>query len=167
MQTIKRNIIQIPSDNAIQSTSASTSTSFQTTSLPLPKRVAKYTQSLTADSSIISLISSSNANYTLEDIKMSESEDETINESLSIDILSTTKTHSHCLICTNVTSSLHKVNESVKMDFFITHGVWISDESKLCGDHFQTDKTIKPDHREFNHLIVRSVYDIMRTTIHT
>jgi hypothetical protein len=98
MQTTKRNIIQIPYDNAIQSTSASASTSFQTTSLPLPKRVAKYTQSLTADSSIISLTSSSNANYTLEDIEMSESEDETTNESLSIHIPSTTKTHSHCLI---------------------------------------------------------------------
>jgi len=153
-QTIKRDI-QIPSDNTIQSTSASTSTSF-----PLPKKAAKYTQSSTAYSSVTSLTSSSNANYTLEDIEMSESEDETTNESLSIHIPSTTKTHSHCLICTNVTSGLHKVNESVKMDFFITHGVWISDESKLCGDHFQTDKTIKPDHKEL--ICANSQYSIWK-----
>jgi hypothetical protein len=130
----------VPSDALFPSTS----TSLPTTSSPISKRVAfQIPSSSSSESSETSPSSQSTLNTTLEDL---ESEQESQLVELRIPI--TTKTHRHCIICPKVTKNLRKITESVQIDFLIKTGIWISDESRLCDEHFMPNRDIKPDHME-------------------
>lgn len=142
----KEGIITLRSDRefSMPSTSGQTSTSVPQTSSPVAKRIAFNPPVSSSESSENnSPPSSPNLNSTFEDLEVATEE-----SSLTLLIPVTVKTHCRCLICPNVRNNLHRISSDVQLDFMIKHGIWISDDSRICSEHLRNDKTIKPDHED-------------------
>jgi hypothetical protein len=99
------------------------------TSSPLAKRVA-FEIPVSSSSSDESEYVSQTLNTTLEDIELAQLEEIENNEEqeLTLEIPITTKTHHHCLVCPNVTTTLREIPHELQLEFFIRNGIWISDD---------------------------------------
>lgn len=140
------NLTQVDTDILFTASSSSTPLA----SSPISKRVApNFPSSSSGESSEPSAPSSPHLNVSLEDIEVEEIErEEETEQTVILEIPSTVKSHSHCIICPHEKTNIRKVTEEVQIDFLIRTGIWISDHSRLCVGHFNDDNTIKKDYEE-------------------
>ena len=139
------NIVRVRSDGLFSTPSTST----PATSSPIAKRVP-LENPISSSSSDESDSVTQMLNTTLEDIELEELQeiDKNDERDLTLDIPITTKTHRHCLICPRVKTDLRRISHEIQIEFFIKHGIWISEDSRLCSEHFKEDRSIKPEHED-------------------
>jgi len=114
------------------------------TSSPVSKKVSfNPPSSSPSESNENSLPSSPNLDSTFKDFEIFEYSKKAENQSAVLHIPCTTKTHSHCLLCSKAKVGLETVSEALQIDFLIKYGIWISDGSRLCSNYYNADKSVK------------------------